>query len=336
MNEPLIKPATLRDVARLAGVSYQTVSRYINNHPNISSKSRLAVQKAIEELNFKPNRLAQALNTGRSRTLQIITFDLDYYKYLLSGLLQTSSRLGYQTAFSAILDPSSDDELDHLMNNLAGRAIDGFIWLALLQSHTSEQLAQLCGDIPFVIIGANPGVESPSVVMDQGYGVQMALQHLCNLGHRKIAEISGWLDSFDGISRHTAYLEFMNRNQLPACWVPGLFSFEDGYQGVKQLMAQGAEFTALLCGNDKTAIGAIYALHELGLRVPQDVSVIGYDDTPGMDYHLPPLTTIRQDFQTLGQQAVEYLVTMLENPGTPVRQRVLYPQLVVRGSTGKP
>jgi len=336
MSDTPTKPATLRDVARLAGVSYQTVSRYINNHPNISSKARTAVQKAIEELNFKPNKMAQALNTGRSRTIQIVTFDLDYYTYLLSGLMYTSRDLGYQTAFSAVLDAQSQPELDSLLDSLAGRPIDGFVWLALLQNHTSEQLARICGDIPFVIIGANPGAETPSVVVDQAYGVQIALQHLTKLGHRKIAEISGWLASYDGNARHQAYLKFIADHDLPGPnWVEGRFGWESGYNGVMQMHAQGVEFTALLCGNDKTATGAIFALNELGLRVPQDVSVVGFDDMPGVAFHFPPLTTVRQDFGLLGAQAIEYLITMIDNPDAPVHQRVLYPQLIVRSSTGK-
>lgn len=334
-SNSLSKPATLRDVARLAGVSYQTVSRFINNHPNVSAKARASIQKAVDELNFKPNKSAQALNTGRSRTLQIITFDLDYYTFLLPGLMLTSRQLGYQTAFAAALDLSNHTELDQLRDRLSGRAIDGFIWLSLLQNFTTEDLTGVCGRSPFVIIGANPGTDSPSVIMDQAYGAQLALQHLHNLGHRKIAEITGWLETYDGASRHQAYLRFMEENRLHPEWVEGIFGWENGYQGTKQLLAKGGGFTALFCGNDKTAQGAILALHEAGLRVPQDVSVVGFDDMPGTAYQIPPLTTVRQDFNMLGQQAVEYLITLIENPGTPVHQRILYPQLIVRSSTAK-
>lgn len=334
MTDTNSKPATLRDVAQLAGVSYQTVSRYINDHPNVSPKARQAIQKAIAELNFRPNKMAQALNTGRSKTLQIISFDLDYFTYLLPGLIKTSHELEYQTGLAIVIDASSDAELNAVMDNLSGRAIDGFIWLALLQSHTAEHLSKICGNTPYVIIGANPGPETPSVVIDQAYGVQVAMQHLYNLGHRRIAEISGWVQSYDGHARHQAYLQFIKDNHLPdPIWTEGGFGFESGYQGVKQLLQQHEKFTALMCGNDKTAIGAIAALHEMGLRVPQDVSVVGFDDVASSAYSFPPLTSVRQDFDTLSKQAMEYLVSMIENPGTPVHQRVLYPQLVVRNST---
>jgi len=174
----------------------------------------------------------------------------------------------------------------------------------------------------------------PSVVFDQWNGARLAVNHLIDLGHREIAEISGPLDHFDAAMRHRAWEVFLGNNGLePALTAAGDFAVRSGYVCAKQILAQKRPFTALFVGNDTMALGALRALHEAGLRVPQDVSVVGFDDIAIAAYFDPPLTTMRQDFEALGRESIEYLVSRIGNPDVTIQQRVLYPELVIRKST---
>ncbi len=192
----------------------------------------------------------------------------------------------------------------------------------------------MCRGTPYVQIGADPGAMTPSVVFDQRYGTQLAVQHLLDLGHRRIAEISGPLNLSDARVRHETCLELMRANGLePGPFAEGSFVLPGGYECTNRLLDRGDPFTALFCGNDQMALGALRALNERGLRVPEDISLVGFDDDNYAGYLTPPLTTVRQDFSALGQQSIEYLVALVNDPQTPVHQRVMCPQLIIRQST---
>jgi len=178
------------------------------------------------------------------------------------------------------------------------------------------------------------GVSLPSVIYDQAKGARLATQHLIDLGHRQIAEITGPLLHYDAQGRHAGWIDALADNGLEqGPFVESDFTIEDGYRAMNQLLDEGGEFTAIFIGNDSMALGAQTALRQRGLRVPNDVSVVGFDDVPETAHLVPGLTTIRQDFQLLGQLAVEYIIDLIEKPDTPVYQRVLPPKLIVREST---
>ena len=327
------KPPTLHDVAKLADVSYQTVSRVVNNSPHVSEKTRARVQKAIEQLGYQPNKAARSLVTRKSQTLQVIATEAGLYKPVYS-ILTTAKFLGYQVALSLIHEASKIEELQGLFDELTARLIDGFIFISPQLTVTSEYLFHLTRGRPFVQVGADPGSSTPSVVFDQIHGTRLALQHLYDLDHRRIAEITGPLSFSDARVRHETYLDFMKAKGLQAEPVAsGNFLFDGGYQAAGQLLDSGETFTAIFCANDHTALGALRALNEHKLQVPEDISLVGFDDESFACYLNPPLTTVRQDFHALGEQAVKYLIEMIENPETPVHQRVLYSQLIVRQST---
>jgi DNA-binding LacI/PurR family transcriptional regulator len=329
------KPPTLHDVASLADVSYQTVSRVVNNSPHVSKKTRARVQKAIEQLGYQPNKAARSLITRHSQTLQIITSEGGLYKPVFS-ILTTAKRLGYHVALSLIEEPYKKEELRQLFDELNARIVDGFVFISPQLFVTSEDLFQLSQGRPFVQVGADPGSSTPSVVFDQVVGTQLALQHLYDLGHRRIAAITGPLTFSDARVRHETYLAFMQANGLPEGPVAsGNFLFDGGYQGAKKLLDSGETFTAIFNANDHTALGALRALNERKILVPEDISLVGFDDETFACYLSPPLTTVRQDFHALGKQAVEYLVDLIKDPGIPIHQRVYYPQLIVRQSTRK-
>lgn len=327
------KLPTLHDVAKLAGVSYQTVSRVVNASPHVSKKTRARVQRAIEQIGYQPNTAARALITRRSQTLQIIASEAGLYKPVYS-ILTTAKALGYQVALSLIQDPSDHEEVACLFDELTARIVDGFVFISPQLTIGSDELFRLTRGRPFVQVGADSGSSTPSVIFDQVHGARQALQHLYDQSHRRIAEIAGPLTFSDACARHETYLAYMESRDLQAGPVAeGNFLFDGGYRAANELLDGGEPFTAIFCANDHTALGVLHALNERNLHVPGDISLVGFDDESFAPYLSPPLTTVRQDFHTLGEQAVKYLIEMIENPDTPVHQRVLYSQLIVRSST---
>jgi LacI family transcriptional regulator len=327
---------TLYDVAARAAVSYQTVSRVINNSTHVAPETRERVLQAIEALDYRPNEAARSLNTRRSQVLQIITFDIAHNQ-TVKAMLYTAKQLGYEMAFTAVWDLSSDKEIREQLDGLAARLIDGVVMITPTFDFSYEELVKFCRGIPAVLVGTGPAARAPAVMIDQRYGTNLALQHLLQLGHTRIVEVSGDFRFYDARARHDAYCDFMRAHGLkPGPSVEGNFWAEGGYDGVRQLVRQGAHFTAVFCANDETAMGALLALEEHGLRVPEVVSVVGFDDIRTAAFVRPPLTTVQQDFYAMGKEAVEYLVSMIRNPGTTVHQRVLYPRLIVRRSTAAP
>ncbi|QPC83444.1 LacI family DNA-binding transcriptional regulator [Phototrophicus methaneseepsis] len=324
------KRATLRDVAKEAGVSYQTVSRVINSHENVSEKTRSRVMKAIDKLDFRVNRVAQIMQTKRSQTIETILFYAGFNLFLYE-MAHITQQHGYHFMISAIYE----EEIANAIDSAASRFVDGLILNSMSTiSEDYETLNKLCNGIPFVMIGARLGSQVPSVSYDQRRGAQLAVQHLMGLGHTQIAEISGILASNDGYDRHAGWKTTLLENDLPlGPSVEGDFSIDGGYAAMNQLLEGGAPFSAVFIGNDSMTFGAHTALREHGLRVPEDISIVSFDDIPEAAHFTPGLTTVRQDFHLLGRMAVEYLLSRINNPDTPIHQRILQPELIVRDST---
>lgn len=333
MQESQVRRSTLRDVAGLAGVSYQTVSRVINQHPNVARHTRERVLSAIRQLDYRPNQAAKVLATGRSYMLQLIIFDIRYNDPLPAMIYQ-ARKLGYTLLISELKPFAPQDEIRAALDDLTARMIDGLVIYTPTPFFSYAEMLSLCRGVPFVLVGAAMGVKSPSVVFDQRHGCELAIQHLLDLGHRQIAEITGRPQHVDAQLRHETMAALLKARGLPLgpC-AEGDFEVPSGYAAAKKLLDSGEPFTALFVANDRMALGALHALHERGIRVPEDVSVVGFDDMGEAAYFTPPLTTIRQDLQALAQQCMEYLVSMIGSPSMPVQQRVLYPELIVRDST---
>lgn len=332
---PKHKKATIRDVAERADVSPQTVSRVINGYTHVSKKARLRVQRAIEELNYRPNRAAQSLVTRQSRILAVITFGATHYgPAQMVANVQTEARArGYNLILSN-LSSTEKDEIRKAMESISGSLVDGLVFITPVEGASYADLATLCRGVPYVQIDVELGVQQPSVVIDQRMGYRLATEHLIMLGHQQIAHISGPLNWFGAQARLSAWRDMMQANGYDSSLtVEGDWTPAGGYRATMQLIESGQPFTALAVGNDHMALGALHALRQQGKRVPEDVSVVGFDDIPEAAYFAPPLTTVRQDFGALGKQSVEYLVSLINKPETPPHQRVLMPQLIVREST---
>lgn len=329
---------TIHDVAARAQVSAQTVSRVVNNSELVTEETRTRVLHAIEELDYQPNHAARSLNKQRSNVILVINFRTDY-PYAAWDMLARAKELGYQVMFITV-DPFSAKDIRTAFASALKYLCEGiilaspFIELAISQT----EIIKLCRNIPAVFLDTPLGSPLPSVIINQRYGSQIATQHLIDLGHRQIVEVSGPVEELvDARERHESWQETMARNGLSAdCSIEagaGGFSFEGGYQAIHELLNSGYAFTALLAGNDDIAIGALRALRERGLRVPEDISLVGFDDASVSAYLLPQLTTIRQDFVSHARRTVEYLVSMIKGIERTPKQVVLKPELIIRQST---
>ncbi len=326
---------TLHDVAEQAGVSYQTVSRVINKHPNVSPDTRERVQQVIDQLGYRPNKVAKSLVAKQSDTLGILTFGMNQYgpAQMVLNIERAAKDLGYDLIFSNVHEPTVE-QIRKAIDSLSGRQVDGILSIAPVAGITYQEMANFCQGIPLVQIDPQMGQSLPSVVVDQRYGSKLITEYLIGLGHRRIAEISGPLNWFGAIARHQQWEDSLRAAGLSLdATVEGDWTAASGYHGVHRLRAIDPQFTALVVGNDQMALGAIYALHEAGQRVPEDVSVVGFDDIPEAAYYRPALTTVRQDFNQLGDIGVRYLLERIQFPEREPVQHILYPKLIVRQST---
>lgn len=329
-NRKVSKSHTIYDVADAAGVSYQTVSRVINASPNVSAQTRRRVLTAIERLGYRPNKSAQVLNTQRSYLLEVIALDIITDAPAIATMSYLAKARGYKLMISAI----DLEDLETVLNDAGGRSVDGIIFICPTAKMSSAQFQSMCQKIPYVRMIAEFGADVPSVVLDQAGGTRAATRHLIDLGHRHIAEISGPHDNVDSITRHQGWLATLHEADLkPGPSAPGRFAVAGGYAAAEALLDSNQPFTGIISANDEMAVGAIRALNDKGLGVPDDISIVGFDDVPYAAYLHPPLTTVRQDFRLMAKHTIDYLIALVEQPDTPREQQVLVPQLIVRQST---
>lgn len=321
------------DVARMAGVSHQTVSRVLNDHPNVSPETRAGVIAAIRSLGYRPNAAARTLVTGRTNVLAVINFDTTMYgpSSMLSGL-ERAAHPAYSVAIASL--PAFDrNSLHGAVERFLDQAVEGIIVIA---AHTSvvESLSGLGADIPLVVVKCGTHAQLPSVAIDNRGGAARATQHLLDMGHETVHHLAGpstWLDAEERVDGWRETLQAAGAEEPEL--VRGDWSARSGYEGGDRLAAM-PEVTAVLCGNDQMALGLLRALAERGRRVPGDVSVVGFDDIPEAAYFLPPLTTVRQDFGELGRRAVHLLMDRIagDQPFRPIMP--IAPDLIMRVSTG--
>ncbi len=331
------RKSTLHDVAQRAGVSRQTVSRVVNHHPSVARATRSRVLRAIEELDYLPNRAAQSLASRRSRSIGILSLGTRYYgpAQMLAHIEAGLKARGYGLVYAAVEDEGLD-AIGKQIATLRSQLIDGLVLITPVDTVPLPDVRALLG-LPYVMVDVMLGEQVPSVVINQVHGAHLAAGHLLDLGHRRICEITGPLAWFGARERHEGVTAALARAPVePHGVAHGDWTAASGYRAARRLLHDTPGFTGLVVGNDQMALGALRALREAGLRVPQDVSVVGFDDQPEAAYFEPPLTTVRQDFEALGQQATQLLMSFLDAPEAPAQQRVLYPSLVVRRSTAAP
>lgn len=330
------RPPSINDVAALANVSYQTVSRVLNDHPNVRPATRLAVMEAIERLGYRPNNVARTLVTGRSRTLGVLALDVADSDGLtpLYGIERSARQLGYFIGIGN-LDYVDRASVRAAAQRLAEQSVAGLLVIAPVEA-ASDALATLQPDLPVVAIEGHPDRGLATASVDQYAGARMATEHLLDQGHKTVFHVSGpseWMQSQQRVAGWRDALE--ERGVEVPMPLRGDWGARSGYDA-GLMLARIPELTAVFSGNDQMALGLLLALSERGLSVPGDVSVVGFDDGDDTAYYNPPLTTVRQDFRAVGRRAIEMLVEQVEQGTRSVEHCIVRPELVVRKSTGTP
>jgi LacI family transcriptional regulator len=335
---PNNRHVTLRDVAKHAHVSYQTVSRVINNHPYVAEKTRQRVRDSIDELSYHPNKAAQSLAARRSHTLALVATDLHDYgpAQVVINVERAAKAAGYDLILSVATD-TSNNSVRAAINNILNWRVDGILMIKPAPGVAYEEASTISGGIPLVQINGPRDQSVPTILVDQAHGTRLVVGHLLELGHRQICSISGPLTWYDALTRHETSQETIRSAGFePGMSVESDWSSAGGYHAMQHLLQQGRNFTAVFVANDQMALGALRGLHEHGLRVPEDVSMVGFDDIPESAYFEPPLTTVRQNFALLGQQGIEYLIERINDPEAPPEQHLISPDLVLRASASAP
>jgi LacI family transcriptional regulator len=321
------------DVARQAGVSPSTVSRILNGTAKVSDDKRQAVLAAIAKMNFAPNQMAQGLKKGRSMTIGIVVQDISspFFDETLRGVDDGLKGTGYA---SVIVSGhwNAEEESDRVRLLLA-RKVDGII---LLSGRISDDaVLGFSGQRPIVSTGRALATRTAlGFKIDNEHGAWLAVRHLVELGHRRIAFISGPANNHDADERLAGYRRALTEAQLdidPALIVEGNYHEASGMLAMNRLFDSHQQFTAVFAANDLSAYGARLALYRKGIRVPDDISLVGFDDLPGSSYTTPPLTTIRQPLYDMGRIATQALLRLIN--GDPAQGEIPPVELVVRETT---
>ncbi|MCX7520802.1 LacI family DNA-binding transcriptional regulator [Microbacterium sp. STN6] len=327
---------SIRDVARLAGVSHQTVSRVLNQHPSIRESTKQRVLEVMEELQYRPNRAARALVTSHSRTIGILAAASGSYYGPASSIhaIEDAARdAGYYVTVSnlAATDSGSiEAALEHLMS----QAVEGVVVIAP-QTRVFDAIADLSISVPFVTMQATGRLADHSLWVDQIAGARLATRHLIELGHRSIYHLAGPQDWIEAEARMRGFLDELNAQDVPTTApILGDWTADFGYRAGRELV-RIRDFTAVFSSNDQMALGLMHAFRDAGIDVPGDISVVGFDDVPEARHFWPPLTTVRQDFAELGRRCIGLLLSSIGDRVAPA-SGLLTPELVVRGSTAPP
>jgi DNA-binding LacI/PurR family transcriptional regulator len=329
-----VRPPSIRDVARLAGVSHQTVSRVLNDHPSIRPATKERVQQVIAELQYRPNRAARALASSRSRTFGILSSSSTQYGPASSiAAIEAAAREAGYWVSTANIDAADPESIVGGISHLTAQSVEGIVVIAP-QTRVFDALAELSIDVPYVTLQSTDDAEH-TLSVDQIAGARMATGHLIDLGHRAIYHLAGPQDWIEAEARMRGFLEEMGARDVPTTApILGDWTAEFGYYAGRELLLV-RDFTAIFSSNDQMALGLMHAIRDEGLDVPGDISVIGFDDIPEAAHFWPPLTTIRQDFAELGRRCVALLLGRAD-PDAPDYQGTISPELVLRSSTRPP
>ncbi len=336
---------TIKHVARESGVSVQTVSRVINNHPDVSPETRKRVEKVARRLMYRPSHIARTLIQGRSCTLGVVGTGLEYYgpSRTLAGIQKQAEELGYISLLALVHQPDQMN-VEKLIDELLSRHVDGIVWavpeIAANRDWIKQEINRF--PVPVVFLNMEPHPDLFVVAVDNRKGGYMVTRHLIDKGYRRIGLIAGPLEWWEARQRKLGWQDALGQvgiaiqeNRI----VEGNWSPASGERAMRQLITQSPDIHAVFVTNDQMALGALRAARELGRQIPQDIAMVGFDDIPESAYFHPSLSTVKQDTDELGSRAVKELVHLVEatqqgaeriNPKTVLLQ----PQLIVRESSG--
>ncbi len=325
----------IRDVAKAAGVSHQTVSRVLNDHPSIREATKERVLQVMEQLQYRPNRAARTLVTSKSRTIGILaaTSASHYGPASSIGAIQDAAREAGYYVSTANMHNTETSGIQDALNHLVSQSVEGIVVIAP-QKRVFDVISELQVSVPYVTMQSSS--DSPHTVsVDQRGGARLATRHLIERGHRMIYHLAGPQDWIEAEERMAGFLEEMSAQDIPTTApILGDWSADFGYRAGRELL-RFRDFTAIFSSNDQMALGLIHAIRDAGLDCPRDVSIVGFDDIPEAAHFWPPLTTVRQDFTELGRRCVAQLLGNISEPEV-VNIEGITAELVVRGSTAGP
>ena len=330
------KPPRMEDVATVAGVSHQTVSRVLNGYSKIRPATRDRVLAAIEQLGYRRNTAARALVTRRSGTIGVITAEMNHFgpASTMLGLESASRAAGYGLSFAGLPDVSATS-LRTAVDQVLDQGVEAVVMIVAHQAALT--LAQsLHISVPLVVIEGDLSATPLTAGVDQFAGAHLATNHLLSLGHHSVLHLPGPADWLEATARRKGWATALKEcdRPVPQLMAQGDWSARSGYESGMAMLRE-CRPTAVFAANDQMALGLLRALHEAGLRVPADVSVVGFDDVPESGYYTPPLTTVRQDFHELGRRSMALVLRTLggeRNASEPLVE----PLLIARSSTAAP
>jgi LacI family transcriptional regulator len=334
---------TIKDVAERAGVSAMTVSRVLNKRPDVSDKTRQIVKNVIEELGYAPNMAARGLK-GRSRTLGVVATGIEYYgpSRILASIEKRANELGLSLLLSLIADPENDNGEDTLVSLLSHQA-EGILWAVPEIGDNRQWLRARIKDLdtPIVFLNMEPHPDVTMFAVDNYYGARLATSHLVEQGYRSIGIVTGPMSWWEARQRLEGWQSVLTENdmtdQMDRLVAYGDWNPAAGETGLLQLRGQVPSLDAVFASNDQMALGVLKAAREIGLRIPEDLAVVGFDNIPESAYFSPPLTTIKQGLTEMGASSVSMLDRLIrtkneESESLPFNE-LITPDLIVRKSS---
>jgi DNA-binding LacI/PurR family transcriptional regulator len=336
---------TIKDVARVAGVSTQTISRVLNNRSDVSKETRSRVQQVIAALGYSPNVFARNLSRGRSNTLGVIGYGLVYYgsSSVLTGIESKANELGFSLTLS-LIDRVEPSRVERILYDLLSRRVEGIIWAVpgdvSALSWLDEKFSRV--QTPLVYINKGSNGSDQVTALDNRMGGKLATEHLLQQGYQRIGIITGpcsWWEAQERLNGWREVVDTAGYSDIDSLIVEGDWNAPSGDVGLHALLDRNPEMDAVFSSNDQMALGALQAARRLGLCIPEDLGIVGFDDIPEAAYFYPPLTTVRQDTRKLGAMAVERINTLIQakHEGETIEPSTswLEPRLIVRKSSVK-
>ncbi len=340
------KRLTIRDVAAAAGVSAQTVSRVLNNHPDVAPETLERVRGVIRETGYAPNMLARSLIQGRSHTLGVVAFGLEFFgpSRVLTAIERQAAEMGYAITLNLLLETEAG-EVDDVLDAVAARQVDGIIW-AIPEIGDNRAWSRTRGSelpVPVILVGGMAGRPLlPSIGIDNAAIGSLATEHLLAGGASKVGVVTGPLSWWEAQQRLRGWREALEKHGLEASdslIVEGDWTVTSGEQGLYRLLEKCPEIDAVFAGNDQMALGVLYAAHRMGRRVPDQLSVAGVDNVAEASHFWPPLTTVQQPLGDAGALAVKEIDRLIgqarqsrHSQQAGPEMTLLQPELIVRES----
>lgn len=335
---------TIKEIAKEAGVSTQTVSRVINHSPDVAPETRQRVQEIIDRLGYQPSNIARSLIRGRSFTLGVVGWGLEYFgpSRTLSGIEQQANELGYTLLLSLVRRPERSD-VEQILRELLSRYVDGIVWAVPGVGNNRDWIQKETPrlSVPVVFLSMQPYPNLSVVSVDNRIGGHMATKHLLDQGHQNVGLITGPLTWWEARQRQSGWQDVLEEAGIPIeddLIVEGDWEAASGERGLRRLLEHRPDIDAVFVSNDQMALGALKVARQMGRRVPEDLALVGFDDIPEAAYFCPPMSTVKQDMVELGRRAVIELGCMIEamqqdNTVVAPKTTLLQPELIIRESS---